>query len=151
MTPSLVRIINLQDRFVLHNVLDMRRFFRSRCFGTCHFCIKTSPHGYKLHAIVRKLQELKLRYSVISYLSYLSYHSFNILDDLPKSDISCFLSITVPSAVRRPPSAIRRPPSASAVRIRTLQSPIMDRSVDTFEQNKRFLSASLRKFKKHLN
>ena len=90
----------------------MRRFFRSRCFGTCHFCIKTSPHGYKLHAIVRKLQELKLRYSVISYLSYLSYHSFNILDDLPKSDISCFLSITVPSAVRRPPSAVRRPPSA---------------------------------------
>ena len=82
----------------------MRRPFRSRCFGTCHFCIKTSPHGYKLHAIVRKLQELKLRYSVISYLSY---HSFNILDDLPKSDISYFLSITVPSAVR----------------IRTLQSP----------------------------
>jgi len=90
----------------------MRRPFRSRCFGTCHFCIKTSPHGYKLHAIVRKLQELKLRYSVISYLSYLSYHSFNILDDLPKSDISYFLSITVPSAVR-----IRRPhpPSASAL------------------------------------
>ena len=27
---------------------------------------------------------------------------------------------------------------------------IMDKSVDTFEQNKRFLSASLRKFKKHL-
>ena len=26
---------------------------------------------------------------------------------------------------------------------------IMDKSVDTFEQNKRFLSASLRKFKKH--
>ena len=78
----------------------MRRPFRSRCFGTCHFCIKTSPHGYKLHAIVRKLQELKLRYSVISYLSYLSYHSFNILDDLPKSDISYFLSLTVPSAVR---------------------------------------------------
>ena len=79
----------------------MRRPFRSRCFGTCHFCIKTSPHGYRLHAIVRKLQELKLRYSVISYLSY---HSFNIfiLDDLPKSDISYFLSITVPSAVRRP-------------------------------------------------
>ena len=96
----------------------MRRPFRSRCFGTCHFRIKTSPHGYKLHAVVRKLQELKLRYSVISYLSYLSYHSFNILDDLPKSDISYFLSITVPSAVR-----IRRPPSASAVRIRTLQSP----------------------------
>ena len=68
-----------------------------------------------MHAIVRKLQELKLRYSVISYLSY---HSFNILDDLPKSDISYFLSLTVPSAVR-----IRRPPSASAVRIRTLQSP----------------------------
>ena len=69
-------------------------------------------HRYKLHAIVRKLQELKLRYSVISYLSYLSYHSFNILDDLPKSDISYFLSITVPSAVR-----IRRPhpPSASAL------------------------------------
>ena len=67
--------------------------------------MKTSPHGYKLHAIVRKLQELKLRYSVISYLSY---HSFNILDDLPKSDISYFLSITVPSAVR----------------IRTLQSPL---------------------------
>ena len=88
----------------------MRRPFRSRCFGTCHFCIKTSPHGYKLHAIVRKLQEPKLRYSIISYLSY---HSFNILDDLPKSDISYFLSITVPSAVR-----IRRPPSASAVRIR---------------------------------
>ena len=82
----------------------MRRPFRSRCFGTCHFCIKTSPHGYKLRAIVRKLQELKLRYSVISYLSY---HSFNILDDLPKSDISCFLPITVPSAVRRPPSAVR--------------------------------------------
>ena len=94
----------------MHNVLDMRRPFRSRCFGTCHFCIKTSPHGYKLHAIVRKLQELKLRYSVISYLSYLSYHSFSILDDLPKSDISYFLSITVPSAVR-----IRRPPSASAL------------------------------------
>ena len=53
-----------------------------------------------MHAIVRKLQELKLRYWVISYLSYLSYHSFNILDDLPKSDISYFLSITVPSAVR---------------------------------------------------
>ena len=107
MTPSLVRIINYQDRFVLHNVLDMRRPFRSRCFGTCHFCIKTSPHGYKLHAIVRKLQELKLRYSVISYLSY---HNFNISDDLLKSDISYFLSITVPSAVR-----IRRPPSASAL------------------------------------
>ena len=87
----------------------MRRPFRSRCFGTCHFCIKTSPHGYKLHAIVRKLQALKLRYSVISYLSYLSYHSFNISDDLPKSDISYFLSITVPSAVCRPPSAVRRP------------------------------------------
>ena len=90
--------------------IDMRRPFRSRCFNTCHFCIKTSPHGYKLHAIVRKLQELELRYSVISYLSY---HSFNILDDLPKSDISYFLFITVPSAVRRPPSAstvrIRRP------------------------------------------
>jgi len=27
---------------------------------------------------------------------------------------------------------------------------IMGKSVDTFEQNKRFLSASLRKFKKHL-
>ena len=26
----------------------------------------------------------------------------------------------------------------------------MDKSVDTFEQNKRFLSTSLRKFKKHL-
>ena len=83
----------------------MRRPFRSRCFGTCHFCIKTSPHGYKLHAIVRKLQEL--RYSVICYLSYLSSHSFNILDDLAKSDISYFLLITVPSAVRRPPSAVR--------------------------------------------
>ena len=88
----------------MHNVLDMRRPFRSRCFGTCHFCIKTSLHGYKLHAIVRNLAELKLRFSVISYLSY---HSFNILDDLPKSDISYFLSITVPSAIR----------------IRTLQSP----------------------------
>ena len=84
----------------------MRRPFRSRCFGTCHFCIKTSRHGYKLHAIVRKLQELKLRYSVISYLSY---HSFNILDDFPKSDITYFLFITVPSAVRRPPSAVRHP------------------------------------------
>ena len=82
----------------------MRRPFRSRCFGTCHFCIKTSRHGYKLHAIVCKLQELKLQYSVISYLSY---HSFNILDDFPKSDITYFLFITVPSAVRRPPSAVR--------------------------------------------
>ena len=107
----------------------MRRPFRSRCFGTCHFCIKTSPHGYKLHAIVRKLKEVKLRYSVISYLSYLSYHSFNILDDLPKSDISYFLSITVPSAVR-----IRRPPSASAVRIRTLQSPL--RTSDNYKVRK---------------
>ena len=87
----------------------MRRPFRSRCFGTCHFCIKTSLHGYKLHAIVRNLAELKLRFSVISYLSYPSYHSFNNLDDLPKSDISYFLSITVPSAIR--------------IRIRTLQSP----------------------------
>ena len=92
----------------------MRRPFSSRCFGTCHFCIKTSRHGYKLHAIVCKLQELKLQYSVISYLSY---HSFNILDDFPKSDITYFLFITVPSAVRHPPSA-------SAVRIRTLQSPL---------------------------
>ena len=82
----------------------MRRPFRSRCFGTCHFCIKTSRHGYKLHAIVCKLQELKLQYSVISYLSY---HSFNILDDFPKSDITYFLFITVPSAVRHPPSAVR--------------------------------------------
>ena len=31
-----------------------------------------------------------------------------------------------PSAVRHPPSAIRHPPSLSAVRIRTLQSPISD-------------------------
>ena len=91
----------------------MRRPFRSRCFGTCHFCIKTSRHGYKLHAIVCKLQELKLQYSVISYLSY---HSFNILDDFPKSDITYFLFITVPSAVRHPPSAIRRPPSAVRIR-----------------------------------
>ena len=109
-----LRFETFKHRFVLHNVLDMRRPFRSRCFGTCHFCIKTSPHGYKLHAIVRKLQELKLRYSVISYLSY---HSINISDDLPKSDISYFLFITVPSAIRRPPSAVR---------IRTLQSPSMN-------------------------
>ena len=104
------RFETFKHRFVLHNVLDIRRPFRLRCFGICHFCIKTSPHGYKLHAIVRKLQELKLRYSVISHLSYLSYHSFNNLDDLPKSDISYFLFITVPSAVRRP-----HPPSASAL------------------------------------
>ena len=99
-----LRFQTFKHRFVLHNVPDMRLPFRSRCFGTCHFCVKTSPHGYKLHAIVRKLQELKLRYSVISYLSY---HSFNILDDFPKSDISYFLFITIPSAVRRPhlPSA----------------------------------------------
>ena len=32
-----------------------------------------------------------------------------------------------------------------------LTTTIMDKSVDTFEQNKRFLFASLRKFKKHLN
>ena len=31
----------------------------------------------------------------------------------------------------------------------TLLPTIMDKSVDTFEQNKCFLSASLRKFKKH--
>ena len=100
-----LRFETFKHRFVF--VLDLRRPFRSRCFGTCHFCIKTSPHGYKLHAIGRKLQGLKLRYSVISYLSYLSYHSFHILDDLPKSGISYFLFITV----------------LSAVRIRTLQSP----------------------------
>ena len=68
-----------------------------------------------MHAIVRNLQELKLRYSVISYLSY---HSFNILDDFPKSDITYFLFITVPSAVRRPPSAVRHPHPPSAIRIR---------------------------------
>ena len=105
-----LRFETFKHRFVLHNVLDMRRPFRSRCFGTFHFCVKTSPHGYKLHAIVRKLQELKLRYSVISYLSYLSYDFFNSLDDLPKSDNSYFLFITVPSAVRRP-----HPPSASSL------------------------------------
>ena len=104
-----LRFETFKHRFVLHNVLDMRRPLRSRCFGTCYFCIKTSPRGYKLHAIVRKLRELKVRYSVISYLCYLSYHSFNILDDLLKSDISYFLFITVPSAVR----------------ISTLQSPLV--------------------------
>ena len=101
-----LRFETFKHRFVLHNVPDVRPPFRSRYFGTCHFCI-TSRHGYKLHAIVRKIQELKLRYSVISYLSY---HSFNILDDFPKSDITYFLFITVPSAVRHP-----HPPSASSL------------------------------------
>ena len=40
-----LRFETLEHRFVLHNVPDMRRPFTSRCFGTCHFCIKTSPHG----------------------------------------------------------------------------------------------------------
>ena len=53
-----LRFETFKHRFVLHNVPDMRRPFRSRCFGTCHFCIKTSPHGYKLHAIVRKQERL---------------------------------------------------------------------------------------------
>ena len=56
-----LRFDTFKHRFVLHNVPDMRRPFRSSCFITCHVCIKSSWHGYKLHAMVCKLQELKLR------------------------------------------------------------------------------------------